>query len=221
MATGRVGFGWSVRGPAPETRTVNPPRTRNPIRVETLPRPRNPRVPETRRVPRNPAPSPLRLCPPRRQRRRTLLLTGGRTSSPRPPSSQVPGVATPTGGPQASRTPTSLLPSHQWSSKLARRERPAARGCTGLAAIAVATAEEGRPCGVALAWPSGRSDRVGAGLAWTPSPLGRAGRAGLRWPLGGPSRVGARRPDCCRRRRRELGKGAGLAAAAAATGNRG
>jgi hypothetical protein len=55
MATGRVGVGWSFRGPGPETRTVNPPRTRNPIRVEMLPRPRNPWVPETRRGPRNPA----------------------------------------------------------------------------------------------------------------------------------------------------------------------
>jgi hypothetical protein len=89
MATGRVGVGWSVRGPAPETRTVNPPRTRNPIRVELLPRPRNPRVPETRRVPRNPSPSP-----PRRRRPSAVTSASASASSwpaaaPCPPSLPV------------------------------------------------------------------------------------------------------------------------------------
>jgi hypothetical protein len=70
----RVGAGWSFRGPDPETRTVNPTRPRNPIRVKMQTRPRNPRVPRTRRVPRNPGPQfqalpPYRSWGPCRRRR--------------------------------------------------------------------------------------------------------------------------------------------------------
>ena len=34
MATGRVGVGWSFRGPVPETREENPTRTRTLLRVK-------------------------------------------------------------------------------------------------------------------------------------------------------------------------------------------
>jgi hypothetical protein len=46
MATGRVGVGWSSRGPAPETRDQNPTRPRNSIRVQMCTCTRNPRGPK-------------------------------------------------------------------------------------------------------------------------------------------------------------------------------
>ena len=45
MATGRVGVGWSFRGPVPETREENPTRTRTLLRVKMFIQPQTRREP--------------------------------------------------------------------------------------------------------------------------------------------------------------------------------
>jgi hypothetical protein len=54
MAVGRVRVGCCIRAPEPETRTLNPTRTRTCNRVEYYPRTRTRRGPESRWVTRDP-----------------------------------------------------------------------------------------------------------------------------------------------------------------------
>jgi hypothetical protein len=70
MAVGRVRVGCCIRAPEPETRTLNPTRTRTCNRVEYYPRTRTRRGPETRWVTRDPKNRNTEI----HNRRRTAIL---------------------------------------------------------------------------------------------------------------------------------------------------